>query len=254
MNIRFLGVGPAFGGSDQYQSNLLIRTEAGRCLLLDCGGDIRFSLAECGVPTEDLEALYVSHLHGDHIGGMEWLALVSRFGPRPWRPRLLCEAAQLERLWHQALRAGLEYVDGARLGLEDYFDCQPLSLERPFHWAGLRGELVKMPHVRAAVGEHPSFGLVLQEGAGPSVFISTDTRFAPDILLPIAARVALIFHDCETSPAITGVHARYEELRTLPDGVRARMWLYHHHPAPHLHPQADGFRGFVTKGQAFQVG
>lgn len=253
MKLRFLGVGTAASGPEQYQSNMLITNRAGRHLLLDCGGDIRFSLAACGIAATDLAGVYISHLHGDHIGGLEWLALGSRFAPVPRRPPLYCEEAQLRRLWDHALRAGLECVDGAMLTLADYFDCRPLSVAEGFEWEGITAELIKMPHVLAGTGEHPSFGLLLHEAPGPRVFISTDTRFAPDLLAPIADRVDLIFHDCETSPVPSGVHTPYTDLLRLPDALRARIWLYHYQPAPHLDPLADGFRGFVTRGQVFDL-
>ncbi len=254
MNIRFLGVGAASSTAEYYQSNLLISSRRGRRLLLDCGGDIRFSLAECAIPPQSIEAVYISHLHADHIGGLEWLAFLNRFGSEPRRPQLYCEAGHMERLWQHALRAGLECVDAETLSLGDYFDCRLLWLGEPFDWDGIGAEMVKMPHVIAGRAEHPSYGLILREREGPGVFITTDARYNTEILLPIAERVEIIFHDCETCDQVTGVHAHYRELLQLPDRVRAKIWLYHYQPAPHIDPRADGFLGFVTKGQEFVLG
>ena len=253
MNIRFLGVGAASSSAEHYQSNLMIGGQQGKRLLLDCGGDIRFSLAEGAISPSSIAAVYISHLHADHIGGLEWLALLCRFDREPRRPLLLCEAGQMDRLWQHALRAGLEYVHERTLTLHDYFDCRPLCLGQSFQWDGIVCEMVKMPHVLAGKAEHPSFGLVLGEQGEPRVFVTTDTGFCPDILLPIAERVGLVFHDCETCPVATGVHARYEELLSLPDWVRAKTWLYHYQPSPRLDPEADGFLGFVAKGQEFEM-
>ena len=38
----------------------------------------------------------------------------------------------------------------------------------------------------------------------------------------------IIFHDCETLPFKSGVHAHYEDLKTLDDKTRKKMWLYHY--------------------------
>lgn len=251
MKIRFLGVGSAFTTAEYFQSNFLITTRNQKRLLFDCGGDIRFSLKESGISINSIDAVYISHLHNDHIGGMEWLAIGRYFVAQPRQPILLCEQNQIKRLWKHALQAGLECGDGRVFGLEDYFDCRPLEIEQPFFWDSLQGEMVKLPHVLSGEVEHPSFGLILQENQGLKIFISSDTLFRPDKILPIAQQVTAIFHDCETCPEPTGVHTRYEELCTLPAEVKAKMWLYHYQPAPPFDPVVDGFQGFVRKGQEF---
>ena len=99
MKIRFIGVGSQFSGHDLYQSNMVITASSGKRLLIDCGGDARFSLAECGLRPQDLDAVYISHLHADHIGGMEWLALSTYFAQEPRRLQLFGEQHLLELLW-----------------------------------------------------------------------------------------------------------------------------------------------------------
>ncbi len=48
--LRFLGSGNAFTvGDGNWQSNMLIESDAGRRLLVDCGSDARLSLAEQGL-------------------------------------------------------------------------------------------------------------------------------------------------------------------------------------------------------------
>ncbi|MDM8523453.1 hypothetical protein QUF80_08790 [Desulfococcaceae bacterium HSG8] len=46
MKIKFLGVGSAFTTPEYYQSNMPVTSRSGKQLLVDCGGDIRFSLGE----------------------------------------------------------------------------------------------------------------------------------------------------------------------------------------------------------------
>jgi len=49
MKIKFIGVGSAFTTPDYYQPNILITARTGKKLLLDCGSDARFALAECNI-------------------------------------------------------------------------------------------------------------------------------------------------------------------------------------------------------------
>jgi ribonuclease BN (tRNA processing enzyme) len=253
MKIRFIGVGSQFSGQDLYQSNMIITAASGKRLLIDCGGDARYSLTECGLRPQDLDAVYISHLHADHIGGMEWLALSTYFAPERRYLALFGEENLLERLWHSSLKGGLECLRTKRMTLADYFDCHALSEATPFYWEDIRFEMVKMRHIVGADCNHDSYGLLIEPAkpGGESIFISTDALFQPELLNKISSKVDMIFHDCETTAYKTDVHAHYDQLCTLPAVVKQKIWLYHYQANPDYLPHTDGFPGFVVKGQEF---
>lgn len=260
MKITFLGVGSAFTTQEYYQSNMLITAPSGKTLLLDCGSDTCHSLAEYGKRAGnrgiEIDAVYISHCHSDHIGGLEYLAFSTYFGDRRAEIKLFAEENLVSRLWDESLKGGLGRIQGKFMRLADYFDCRPVGDDGRFRWEGIRFELVAMPHVVLAEEVVYSFGLLIggSDAEEDAVFISTDTQFRPDTIVRIAKRASLIFHDCETTPSRSGVHAHYVELRTLPAEVREKMWLYHYQPEPAYRPEADGFKGFVKKGQEFTIG
>jgi len=253
MKIQFLGVGTQFSSHDQYHSNMVITAQSGRRMLIDCGSDARFSLAENGTRPEDLDAVYVSHLHADHIGGLEWLALKTYFSRDHTHLKLFCEEKLLSKLWENSLRGGLECIGESCLQITDYFDCHPLAENGGFVWEGIKFSLVKMPHITGALCNSFSYGLLVDAADVPNsrFFISTDSIFQPKLLERLAEGVVLIFHDCETSIIRTTVHAHYNQLCKLPAPVKQKIWLYHYEPDSGVKPQEDGFLGFVAKGQEF---
>jgi len=251
MMIRFIGVGSLNAGPGMYHSNVVITSRSGRKMLIDCGGDARFSLAESGLGPLDLDAVYVSHLHADHVGGLEWLAFTTHFQGRRKGPVLLSEEQTMKTLWNSSLCGGLGRVQGRGMVLEDYFHCRPLLAGEPFFWEDIRFTMHRMPHIENGACSHSSYGLFLEERG--RVFITTDTQFVPEFITETAESADLIFHDCETSSVCSRVHAHYEQLRTLPPPVKNKIWLYHYQEGHRYLPAEDGFRGFVAKGQEFRL-
>ncbi len=257
MKIKFIGVGAAFAESDYFHSNMLITANSGKRLLLDCGCDARFSLKEAGVCpdeiTNEIDAVFISHLHSDHIGGMEWLAFSTYFLKEQKRLKLFMEKNIMAEMWENSLKGGLAHIGDQEMHLENYFNPIPLESDGTFEWEEIKFTLVKMPHIKSTHRVLYSYGLIIDNTKTDNkpIFISSDTIFKPDIIQPIAEKVSLLFHDCETSKSKTNVHAHYEELRTLPQNIKEKMWLYHYQPDADYDLKKDGFLGFIKKGQEF---
>jgi ribonuclease BN (tRNA processing enzyme) len=255
MKIQFLGVGSAFTTPAYYQSNMLMTADSGKKLLIDCGSDIRFAFQDRPQPIQpdEIDAVYISHLHSDHAGGLEWLSMVTYFNPHCKRPTLFMERRQMHRLWNTSLKGGLRCIAGKNMHLTDYFHCCALPEAGSFTWEGIRCTLLKMPHILTGYDGHYSFGLFIRPNAHQEtgILLTTDTLFQPALLTEMADKSTMIFHDCETSQYKTGVHTHYDELCTLPETIRPKMWLYHYQPHPSQNPREDGFQGFVVKGQEF---
>ncbi len=253
MKLLFLGAGSGLGTDPtNFQSNMLLLTEQGKKLLIDCGTDIRFSLARAGYKADDIDALYISHLHADHIGGIEWFALQRKFVSLNPKPELLIHQDVAPLLWEHSLSGGLRTLSEKEATLDDYFDVCQIMTNQVYEWEGIHLELVKTIHVHSNGKLIPSYGLNIAY-QGQYFFITTDTQFIPNNLMPYYQKASLIFHDCETLKKPSGVHTHYSQLSTLEPSIKGKIWLYHYNDGPLPDAQAQGFLGFARGGQIIDL-
>lgn len=69
MKLHILGCGDAFGSGGRNQSSYLVEA-ADRRFLLDCGPSALLAMKRAGFDPCQLDAIILSHLHGDHFGGI----------------------------------------------------------------------------------------------------------------------------------------------------------------------------------------
>ncbi len=252
MKLIFIGSGSAFTtGSDNYHSNMLLENEQEKRLLIDCGSDARLALHELGLSYCDIHDVYISHLHADHAGGLEWLAFTTKFDPSYGeKPNLyLCETL-IQDLWNKVLSGGLSSLNTETPSLSAFFHVHPIKENGNFIWHKQQLRIVQTVHVQSGFTSMPSYGLFFKT-QGLNIFITTDTQFCPQKVKDIYEQADIIFHDCETSTMKSTVHAHYDELKTLPESLKRKIWLYHYNPGPLPDVVKDGFRGLVKKGQCF---
>jgi len=83
--VLFVGTGDAFGAGGRRQSAILARLGGG-AVLLDCGGTTCSGLEELGVERDEIDAILLSHFHGDHFGGVPVFLLAALYEDRRTKP------------------------------------------------------------------------------------------------------------------------------------------------------------------------
>jgi ribonuclease BN (tRNA processing enzyme) len=74
MRITVLGAGDAFCNGGRRQSGYLVETDSAS-FLLDCGTTTLLALKTLGISADRIDFVAISHLHGDHFGGLPFLFL-----------------------------------------------------------------------------------------------------------------------------------------------------------------------------------
>jgi ribonuclease BN (tRNA processing enzyme) len=85
LSIQFLGTGDAFGSGGRFNTCFLVRDRRGG-FLIDCGASSMIAMRRFGVDPNEVRAVVVSHLHGDHFGGLPYLLLDAQLVSRRTAP------------------------------------------------------------------------------------------------------------------------------------------------------------------------
>lgn len=218
--LRFLGTGDAFGSGGRFQTCFLLRV-AGVTCLIDCGASAPLALRRDGVRQPEVTHIVVSHLHGDHIGGIPFLLLDAAYAEP--RTTLLTIAGPpgigttvtqlLELLYPGSATKVLSLVPHRFLELSPR---QEADLD------GVRVTAVPVQHGPELV----AFGLRVGVN-GTMVAYSGDTEWTP-ALVEVARDADLFICECFSWEEPIPTHLTHTELAAHAPEIAARRMVLTH--------------------------
>jgi ribonuclease BN (tRNA processing enzyme) len=183
VTVTFAGSGDAFGSGGRFQACIHVRGEDLGCGLLDCGATSLSALKAAGLDPGEIGAVFISHLHGDHFGGLPFLILDGQFAGRI-RPLTVAGPPGTGR----RLREVMEVLFPGSAGAARRFDVSVTELV-----PGATQEVAGMV-VTSCEADHPSGAppLALRVETGGKVIAYTGDTAWTDELVPLAARADLL--------------------------------------------------------------
>jgi ribonuclease BN (tRNA processing enzyme) len=219
VTIRVLGCGDAFGSGGRMQSSFFVASAAGP-FLIDCGATSLVAMNRQGLDPATIDAVLLSHLHGDHFGGLPFLLLQAQYVGRRTRPLVIAGPAGTERRVLDALEV---LFPGS----------SKLTWRFPLSFIALRpeddqkiGDLV----IRAYPVEHPSGApsLALRIRVGNRIIAYTgDTRWT-ETLLAVARNADIFLAECYSYDQNASYHLNYRTLFARRPELRARRLVLTH--------------------------
>lgn len=218
VTLRFVGCGDAFARGGRFQTSFYVEG-GGDPLLIDCGATTLVALKRLEVDPSAISLVVLSHLHGDHFGGLPWLVIAREFagqtnplkiaGPQCTEERFM---QAFEVLYPGALNDGWAF----ELSVVEMPSREPCEL-------GL-ATVTTFPVIHAP--ETFPHALRIEYG-GKVIAFSGDTEWT-DALLEVADGADLFVCECQAYDREIPGHLNYRTLMEKRDQLRCRRLIINH--------------------------
>ncbi len=278
ITLQLLGAGGAF--SRRYGTTCsMITLRSGQRWLIDCGRQAPDQLHAAGLTWHDIHGQIITHVHGDHVYGLEDFAFIRYFESRGdnlatylggTKPLFVAHSAVHAEVW-ETLAPSLRYLSdgkGSYCGgtLANYFTIvRPTTTEPPRNNAWNHSERFEVEGLGIVAREtlhvpgKPSCALEFElddRGASSQIaWWSGDSTVDAALLTAIEPRTSIYFHDCTFVDYPGQVHGFFDLLADLPAKIRHKMVLMHHEDNLEAHRariEAAGFR-IAMAGQVYDL-
>jgi len=220
MKLQILGCGDAFGSGGRNQSAYLFDADD-RCFLLDCGATTLPALKRAGRDAREIDGIFITHLHGDHFGGIPFLFLEYLYQRPRESPLTIAGPPGTE----ERVRELFTLFYGGRNGpkpLPPTFFFQTLRPDRPQSVSGVDVFPFRVPHQADDV----SLALKIAY-RGKQILFSGDSAWT-DLFIEHARGVDLFLCECSFYCEQPGMHVNYETLQANLPRLECKQLLLTH--------------------------
>jgi ribonuclease BN (tRNA processing enzyme) len=222
MRLTIAGSGDAFGSGGRFNTCFFLETAKG-VLLVDCGASALIAMKASGLDASRIDAIILSHLHGDHFGGLPFLLLDAQFLAGRERPLLIAGPPGTRKRMEEAQE--MFFPRSSRNKWRFGLDVREIDLQ---HETNLLGHSVRTAEVLHYSGA-PSTAVRVSDGERTFAY-SGDTQWT-DALIPIADGADLFIVECYAHSGDPPGHLTWTVLRPRLKELRAkRIMLTHMNP------------------------
>jgi ribonuclease BN (tRNA processing enzyme) len=219
MKITIVGSGDAFGTGGRAHTCVRIDVAAST-VLVDFGAGSTIAWHRLGFNTNDVDAVVITHLHGDHFGGLPLLLLQSQFVAHRGKPLLLIGPPGFKA----RLKALLDifFPGGATVAWSFPWEVHEVV---PGHHTSVAGLSLETFEVKHSAGSSPT-GVRLSDGAHVFAY-SGDTAWT-DRLLEMSADADLFLIECSSGAEAVANHLNWPQLKSKLSAFTAKRIVVTH--------------------------
>jgi ribonuclease Z len=228
MQLVVLGSGTSIPHPQRASAAFWLETASG-LILLDCGAEAAHRMAQEGVDWPEVDAIWVSHLHLDHCGGLASFLFGLKWAPQTearQKPLRIFGCAGIGKL----LKAIDESSNYGLLTQRFPVELHEVSDDNANFeiLPGLRAQFFSTPHTRE------SMAIRLTESDGTSIVYSSDTGYSAELAAFARAADLLILECSFWRHKPTPKHLELDDAMRLAQMAEPRRLLL-----THLYPEWD---------------
>lgn len=215
LNVTILGSGSPVPSSVRFSQSILVEAGENK-VLIDAGRGVTIRLTQVGVPLRAIDATFITHLHSDHLDGLQDLWSTGWL-PTPWgsrtKPLRIYGPKGIESLtrhltlafdWDIQTRIADEHLPASGIA----FDAHDIEAGPTYEQGGLKVRAFNSHHGNLI---HPNFGYVIEYG-GKKVVVSGDTTVDERVASEAKGADLLLHEVAEIDPELIKAFPRLNEV------------------------------------------
>jgi ribonuclease BN (tRNA processing enzyme) len=217
--ITFLGTGDAFGSGGRLQACIMVE-KPGERFLIDCGATSLIGMRRLGIDPNGISTILLSHLHGDHFGGLPFFILDAQFVSGRTEPLVI---AGPQGTPDRVATLAETMFPGSSL-LRKNFPLRMIELqpERPT----VLGEATVTAYEVEHLSGSPSLAFRIEWG-GKIIAYSGDTEWT-ETLIPVARASDLFITEAYSFDRKVRYHMDVESLKAHLDELECKRLIVTH--------------------------
>ena len=200
VEVQFVGSGDAFGSGGRFQTCIAIRRPAD-LTLVDCGASSLIAMRQQKLEPRDVSKILITHLHGDHFGGLPFFLLDAQLVSKRSAPLTIAGPPGIEK----RLIESMEVLFAGSSKVKPNFGLRFVELKarKPTAVDDLEVTAFPAAHFSGA----PSYSLRV-ETEGKVFVYSGDTQWT-DTLIEASDRADLFVCECYVFDEEVALHNSY---------------------------------------------
>jgi ribonuclease BN (tRNA processing enzyme) len=219
LRVQFLGSGDTFGSGGRLQTCILLAADE-RHYLIDCGASSLIAMRRYGADPNSIDAILLTHLHGDHFGGLPFVVLDAQLISKRDRPLVVAGPPGTAERVTQAME--VLFPGSSTMPRRFALDFAALEPERPQAVAGLTVTPYVVDHPSGA----PAFALRVQCG-DKTIAYTGDTAWT-DALIPASQGADLLIAEAYFFKKQVPYHLDLQTLLAHLDALRPKRLIVTH--------------------------
>ncbi len=219
VQVRFLGSGDAFGSGGRLQTCIWIRASTST-FLVDCGASSLIALRRWGMAPNDIDTILLTHLHGDHFGGIPFFVLDAQLISKRSRPLVIVGPSGTQRRVVAAM--DIFFPGSSQVQQKFSLEIREFASDQP---QTLGDVIVTAYRVQHPAGD-PSLALRM-ECNGKTITYTGDTQWTEG-LLPAARGADLLIAEAYCFEKKVKFHLDFQTLMAHLDELQPKRLIVTH--------------------------